>query len=63
MAQYRCYFLDGAGAIRGVETVIGVDDDRALDAARDLLARRPAFAGFELWRGERRVYVEAMAVP
>jgi len=63
MAQYRCYLLDAAGAIRGVETVIGVDDGSALEAAREVLARRPDFAGFELWRRDRRIYVEAMAVP
>jgi hypothetical protein len=62
MAHYRCYFLDGAGAIRGVETVMSIDDGAALEAARVLLARRSAFVGFELWRGDRRVYVEEMAV-
>lgn len=60
MTVYRCYLLDGVGAIRGVEAVAGADDDRALAEARELLARRPEYFGFELWQRDRRVHVEAM---
>jgi hypothetical protein len=59
MTDYRCYLLDGIGAIRGVEVVAGEDDGRALAEARELLARRPEFFGFELWQRDRRVHVEA----
>jgi hypothetical protein len=58
MAEYRCYLLDGVGAIRGVEIVAAADDGRALDAARELLARRPEYFGFELWQRGRRVHVQ-----
>ncbi|HZT50333.1 MAG TPA: hypothetical protein VFA22_00280 [Stellaceae bacterium] len=59
MADYRCYLLDGIGAIRDVEVVTGADDARALAAARALLDRRPEYFGFELWQRDRRVHVEA----
>lgn len=59
MADYRCYLLDGVGAIRGVEVVRGEDDRRALAEARALLARRTEYFGFELWLRDRRVHVEA----
>jgi hypothetical protein len=62
MAEYRCYLLDGFGAIRGVEVVAGEDDRRALAEARELLARRPEYFGFELWQRDRRVHVEASLV-
>jgi hypothetical protein len=58
MAEYRCYLLDGVGAIRGVEIVAGADDGRALETAREILARRPEYFGFELWQRDRRVHVE-----
>ena len=59
MADYRCYLLDGVGAIRSVEVVTGEDDRRALAEARELLGRRPEYFGFELWHRDRRVHVEA----
>jgi len=58
MAEYRCYLLDGVGAIRGVEIVTGPDDEGALVEARELLARRSEYFGFELWQRDRRVHVE-----
>jgi hypothetical protein len=58
MTDYRCYLLDGVGAIRGVEIVASPDDDRALEDARELLARKPEYFGFELWERDRRVHVE-----
>lgn len=59
MGQYRCYLLDGAGAIRGVVTVAGADDMGALAAARRLLEDKPEFDGFDLWQENRRIHVEA----
>jgi hypothetical protein len=59
MVPYRCYLLDGAGAIRGVEIVRGIDDRQAIDEARELLAGRREYHGFELWRHDRRVCTEA----
>jgi hypothetical protein len=59
MVQYRCYLLDGAGAIRGVETVDGIDDIHAIVEARELLVERRQFVGFELWLRNRRICVEA----
>ncbi len=61
MADYRCYLLDGVGAIRGVEMVAGKDDGGALAEARELLMRKPGYAGFELWQRNRRVHVEESA--
>jgi hypothetical protein len=58
MVDYRCYLLDGAGAIRLVEAVQSGDDDGALRLARRLISNRPEFHGFELWQGRRRVHVE-----
>ncbi len=63
MAEYRCYLLDGAGAIRGVEAMSCDGDDRAIARARDMLARRPEYSGFEVWQRNRRVYVEEPAIP
>ena len=62
MAEYRCYLLDGIGAIRGVEALACDGDDRAVVRARELLARRPEYFGFELWQRNRRVHVEEPAV-
>ncbi len=62
MGQYRCYLLDGAGAIRGVATVAGTDDASALAAARRLLEEKPEYDGFDLWQHNRRVHVEARAL-
>lgn len=61
MTDYRCYLLDGWGAIRGVEVLAVEDDGGALAEARELMVRKPGFAGFELWQRNRRVHVEAPA--
>lgn len=58
MIYYRCYLLDGAGAIRGVETVAGPDDPSALAEARRRLDESAEYHGFELWQRNRRVHVE-----
>ena len=63
MGDYRCYLLDGAGAIRAVELVDDETDASALAQAQQILSRRPEFFGFELWQRNRRVYVEALALP
>jgi hypothetical protein len=61
MADYRCYLLDGLGAIRDVEVVAGDNDCGALAEAREVLVRRPGYVGFELWQRGRRVHVEEAA--
>jgi len=60
MHEYRCYLLDGVGAIRAVEVVRGGDDRAALAEARAILEQRPQYFGFELWQRDRRVHVEAV---
>ena len=61
MRDYRCYLLDGAGAIRSVEVVAATDDRSALFEARKLLDEKPFYHGFELWHGDRRIHVELRA--
>jgi hypothetical protein len=61
MGEYRCYLLDGVGAIRFVDVLLCEDDFDALALAREKLEERPHFHGFELWQGRRRVHVELAA--
>lgn len=58
MTDYRCYLLDGLGAIRSVEEIGAKSDDDAILLARSAFARRPQFRGFELWQRSRRVHYE-----
>ena len=51
MAEYRLYFLDDDGHIRGVYEFLGEDDFTAAEQA----ARHADGRGMELWRREHLV--------
>lgn len=61
MGEYRCYLLDGLGAIRFVDVLVCAGDFDALSQAREKLEEKPHFHGFELWQGRRRVHLELAA--
>jgi hypothetical protein len=56
MAEYRCYFRDRDGRIRGTQ-VLDCDDDSAAAAKLEiLLAERLNCAAAEVWAGRRLVH-------
>jgi len=55
MADYRCYLLDSAGAIRDLHVLQSPDDEAALRASRLVVAERGNCFDFELWERERCV--------
>ena len=55
MPEYRCYFLDSADHIRGVEEFMGPDDTEAIVEALRLFTERDYYPGFEVWQGKRRL--------
>jgi len=56
MPDYRLYFLDDRGVIRGREDFRAEDDDEAVECAGLVLdACSDVCAGFELWSGVRKV--------
>ena len=54
MPVYRCYFLDRANRIQGVEVLDAADDAQAVAMAKRLLAKASA-PGFEVWERARPV--------
>jgi hypothetical protein len=56
MLPYRFFFLDGAGKIDASDVVHGSTDAEAISRCRDLASARAECTGFEIWRGERRVF-------
>jgi hypothetical protein len=61
MKFYRCYFLSGSNAIKGVAEFRCRDDAEALDQSRDQLKTQPMHQGFELWEGSRCIHREFAA--
>ena len=58
MVIYRVCLLGPAGKLAGVQRVSAESDKEALAMARDMLKGDSPLAGFELWRGTRRVHTE-----
>lgn len=57
MAWYRVYFLSRNGDIRNVDEFDAEDDGVALTLADGVQeAVSDVYAGYELWRGSRRIY-------
>jgi hypothetical protein len=57
MRGYRCYFLNGADHICGVEQFMSPDDGAALERGRRLFARRrDVYSGYEVWQEARRLW-------
>ena len=57
MRGYRCYFLDGADRICGVEQFMSPDDSAALEKGRRLFARRrDMYSGYEVWHEARQLW-------
>ena len=54
MLTYRCYFLNKADAIVGVEEIDCADDEDARQAALKLLRERPSYA-IEVWDRARKL--------
>ena len=58
MQSYRCYFLDGANAIKDVAILNCEADGDVPRHARELLQDRTDFSGIEVWEGPRKVFYE-----
>jgi len=56
MPEYRCYFRDRDGRIRGTLVLTCEDDLAAMAKLEILLAERLSCAAAELWAGRRLVH-------
>lgn len=56
MPEYRCYFRDRDGRIRGTQILACEDDLAAAAKLEILLAERLTCAAAELWAGRRLVH-------
>ena len=53
----RCFFIKG-GHVAGVEELPGLTAAQAIEMARKLYeARKEEFEGFEVWDGDRALYL------
>ncbi len=55
MAQFRMYFLDQGGNVRGQAEFLAKDDKSAILVAKSMKVDGIA-KGFSLWQEDRRVY-------
>ncbi len=60
MTHYRCYLVGDTGRFAAVEELDAATDEIAVALARDILAKRPRKAAFELWELARQVHVEPL---
>jgi hypothetical protein len=58
MANFRCYFLDGDGRIKAVQSFGCATEAHAINLARYCFGEAKTFSGFELWQGARRIHDE-----
>lgn len=61
MADYRCYFLDGDGPIRAVQSFDCASATDAILLAQRAFADIETYSGFEVWQGDRRIHREGDA--
>jgi hypothetical protein len=54
---YRCFLLDAESQIASAQVIACHDDGAAKLRAREILANRPGYRGFEVWEMDRRVHI------
>ena len=61
MAFYKVFYLGLNGAIFAAEDVECVDDDDAVERARERCSDHFEANGFEVWQRDRRVHLEKLS--
>jgi hypothetical protein len=62
MTDYRCYFLNAARHIVGVENISECTDDaEARTRAITFLPQRPQYRGVAVWERSRKVFEELIS--